>query len=270
MKRIKIILGIYGVLITSLLLWAGFKNINTPSSFFVIPLLFIILIDYPLSLLSWSKIRSYKIVLFIVGFLASTIILVAEAAAIKTVRDFIFTLVFFPVFLNFLLTFIVGLFSQVRKIHNRDQNVAIPTLIFVKEEVVEDENRRRFLKVLAATGMGAVLFSIMNPKKVGAAFFGSIPGPGTIFIKDSGGVKIDPAIKSPTDSYGVTNIADSGDYPYYYGFEHYNGTEWYILNEASNGTFSYASKLNNVGVDYSTAWSTKEDTLIFGSYYEAF
>ncbi len=257
-------------MITSLLLWAGFRNINTPSSIFVITLLLIILINYPFSLLTWKRFRKYKTILFIVGFLTSAIILTSEAIAIKTLKDFAFTLMFFPVFLNFFYISVHGLYEWAKKTHRRNQNVSTLTLITVKEEAVENDNRRRFIKILAGAGVGMIMLYILNPKKAGAAFFGSVPGPGVVALKDSGGFKIDPAIKSPTDSFGVTNISDSGDYPHYYGFEHYNGSEWYIIKEATGGTFTYASKLNNTGVDYSTAWSAKGTTLVFGSYSAAF
>jgi hypothetical protein len=270
MKKLKIVLGIYGVVVTSALLWTGFRNTHVPSSYYVIPLLFVILINYPLSLLGWKRLKKYKVVLFITGFLSSAVILIAEAIAVRTLKDFLFTLMFFPVFLNFLSIFIHNTYKLVKKNYLKNQNVAIPTLITVKEEVIEDESRRRFLKILAGAGIGAILLYVADPKKAGAAFFGSIPGPGTIAIKDSSGAKIDPAIKSPTDSFGITNTSDSGDYPHYYGFEHYNGTEWYIIKENPGGTFTYASKLNNTGVDYSTAWSSKGASLTFGSYSAAF
>lgn len=271
MKKLELALGIYGVIITSLLLWAGFRNINTPSSMFVIPLLIIILIDYPLSLLTWSKFRKYRITLFIIGLLASTVILAAELLAVKTTKDLIFTLIFLPIFLYFLNVLVRDLRRWVGAVRSTNQKELPLSPIIVREKpTVEDENRRRFLKILAGAGFGAVLFSLINPQKVGAAFFGSMPGPGTIAIKDSVGTKIDPAIKSPTDSYGITNTSDSGDYPHYYGFEHYNGTEWYIISEASDGTFTYASKLNNTLVNYSTAWLSKASTLVFGTYHDAF
>ena len=243
---------------------------------FIIPLLLVILVDYPLSLLALNKYKRLKKTLFVIGFLAATAIQAAEVAAIRSFKDFAFTLIFFPVFLNFFIMFIRDLGRWLKQVRNKAQNETEPVINakkledVKKEEAIEDANRRKFLKILAGAGLGAVMLSLMNPKKVGAAFFGSIPGPGTIFIKDSGGTKIDPAIKSPTDSFGITNVDDSGDYPHYYGFEHYNGTEWYIIHEDSSGNYTYASTLNNALVNYSAAWVARTTTLTFGSYYQAF
>lgn len=75
-------------------------------------------------------------------------------------------------------------------------------------------------------------------KKAQASFFGSAPtGPGSVFIKNSAGIKIDPAEQMSTDGYAITNIDDAG-YPTYYGFVKKTG-EWYIMNQSSDSVFLY-------------------------------
>ncbi len=78
----------------------------------------------------------------------------------------------------------------------------------------------------------------MFTKKAQAAFFGSVPGPGTVAIKNSAGVQIDPAEAHPTDGYEITEIDDTSS-PAYYGFLKKNGY-WYIMKEDSTGAYRYS------------------------------
>lgn len=99
-----------------------------------------------------------------------------------------------------------------------------------------DINRRAFLKLIGTAGASLFLFSIFT-KKTQAAFFGSVPGPGTVALKNSSGVQIDPAEKTPTDGYAITEIDDGT--PSYYGYVDKNGN-WYITKEdTSTGQYRY-------------------------------
>lgn len=124
---------------------------------------------------------------------------------------------------------------------------------------VTEEKRRAFIKLIAGAGAGVFLTSILNPGKASAAFFGSVPGPGVIAIKDSTDTKIDPAIKSPTDGYGISMV-DSASYPAYYGFVNKDGA-WYILQENPQNTFLYAKG----GSSFSTNWTGRAG-LTYASY----
>jgi len=142
------------------------------------------------------------------------------------------------------------------------------------EEIVEeqevgqiDDRRRKFLKVLTSTGLATVLLYFLNAKKAQAAFFGSVPGPGTISIKDSEGKKIDPAVNSPTDGYTVSNV-DDDTFPNYYGFIN-KDSNWYIQMAGSDGTFLFANNSNNTVDSYSDAW-TGRTTLTYNSFDVAF
>jgi len=118
------------------------------------------------------------------------------------------------------------------------------------ESQVDDVNRRLFLKLIGTAGLATFTFSLFT-KKTHAAFFGSIPGPGTVALKDSQGNKIDPAEKQPTDGYEVTEIDDSAT-PSYYGFVHKDGA-WYITREDATGGFRYANGSSN----FSNSWSNR-------------
>jgi hypothetical protein len=113
---------------------------------------------------------------------------------------------------------------------------------------VSDTDRRLFLKLIGSTGLTLTLMAIFT-KDAKAAFFGSVPGPGTVAVKDSTGATIDPAEKQPTDGYEISQIDDSST-PAYYGFVHKTGA-WYITREDSSGNYRYSKGLSS----FSTNWT---------------
>lgn len=104
------------------------------------------------------------------------------------------------------------------------------------EEGKVDIDRRAFLKLIGTAGTTIFLFSVFGIKKAEAAFFGSVPGPGTVALKDSLGNKIDPAEKHPTDGYKINQLDDSA--PAFYGFTNKIGA-WFIMKEDSSGNYRY-------------------------------
>lgn len=119
----------------------------------------------------------------------------------------------------------------------------------VVPQVVSDDNRRLFLKLVGSTGLSVVIMAIFGKKSAQAAFFGSMPGPGTVAIKDSSGTPIDPAEKQPTDGYTITEVDDTGNTSYY-GFVHKTGA-WYITKEDNAGSYRYAKGASS----FSTNWT---------------
>ena len=93
------------------------------------------------------------------------------------------------------------------------------------------------------------LFSVFTQKAHGA-FFGSVPGPGTVSLKDTSGAQIDPAIKTPTDGYKISQIDDSS--PAFYGFIDKTGA-WFIMKEDSTGAYRYAKGSSS----FSTNWTNR-------------
>ncbi len=115
-----------------------------------------------------------------------------------------------------------------------------------EEKTKFDIDRRAFIKLIGSAGMSLFLLSIFT-KKAQGAFFGSVPGPGTVAIKDTTGAKIDPAIKHPTDGYRVAELDDST--PSYYGFID-KDSNWFIIRD-NDGTYKY--KTGSSG--FSASWS---------------
>lgn len=139
------------------------------------------------------------------------------------------------------------------------------------EAVVADHTRRDFLKRIGGLGLGLLAYSLLNPKQAGAAFFGSVPGPGTVSIKDTTDTKIDPALKglqSLTTSYGVSEIDDDGS-TLYYGFVNANGG-WYILKETEAVGEELSYRYAKGDTDFSTNWGNRKTTLSYQYFDQAF
>ena len=118
------------------------------------------------------------------------------------------------------------------------------------DQEVSDVNRRLFLKLIGSAGLATFTFSLFT-KRAHAAFFGSVPGPGTVAIKNTSGDPIDPAEKEPTDGYEVNDVDDAA-IPAYYGFLDKDG-RWYITREDSSGGYRYVRGSSS----YSSNWTTR-------------
>ncbi len=149
----------------------------------------------------------------------------------------------------------------------------------VSEEDVDDARLRQFLKALGGVSLGFFLASLLNPKKASAAFFGSIPGPGTVALKDTSDTKINPAtedgnladIKENTKQIGTNNVDEASDTLTYVGSEDADGN-WVIkkINTSSGTSITYATETNNPTYEtYTSAW-TDRTSLTYGSYKDAF
>lgn len=121
------------------------------------------------------------------------------------------------------------------------------TLHPIKDGRKFDVDRRMFIKLVGSAGLSLFLLSIFSGRAHGA-FFGSVPGPGTVSLKDTSGTQIDPAAEHPTDKYKISEVDDST--PSYYGFLDSAGA-WYILKENSDGTYRYAKGSSS----FSTNWT---------------
>lgn len=280
MKKIINLLIIYNLLASILLLLGGIISISKLSDFITIllflPLFFYFLLIFfkkaPIIKRKFPK-ESYRRItkmLSIYGFFFSIILFLSLLGNIKSFIELVFLLILTPFEIYFALVVIdkINKNSSADSHHeekeDKKEEEILADNVEVKEEnietidgekvetpkeVVREKDRRDFLKILASAGLGVALTGLINPQKAGAAFFGSVPGPGTIAVKDTSGTKIDPAIKSPTDAYGIMNT-DESSYPYYYGFVNKDGA-WYIVKAASDGSFTYAQGASGYN------WSTR-------------
>lgn len=126
---------------------------------------------------------------------------------------------------------------------------------------VSDDNRRLFLKLVGSTSLSILFMAVLGKDTAKAAFFGSVPGPGTVSVKDSTGATIDPAEKQSTDGYEISQVDDSTT-PSYYGFVHKTGS-WYITKEDATGAYRYAKG----NIDFATGWTGR--TSLTYDYFDA-
>lgn len=118
-----------------------------------------------------------------------------------------------------------------------------------KEKREIDVDRRMLLKLIGSAGLSIFFFSLFT-KKTHAAFFGSVPGPGTVALKDTAGVQIDPSQHHPTDGYKISEVDDSS--PAFYGFVRKDGA-WFIMKEDSSGAYRYTKGASG----FSTNWTNR-------------
>lgn len=121
---------------------------------------------------------------------------------------------------------------------------------------VFDVDRRIFLKLIGSAGISIFMLALFT-RKAQAAFFGSVPGPGTVALKNTAGTKIDPAEKHPTDPYTIAQIDDTSSATYaYYGFQDKSGN-WYILQETISGSSQGNYRYVKGSSSFSTNWTNR-------------
>lgn len=254
MSKLQTALFYYSFLLSVVLLSAG-----VPALFVVLPVTchFLFSILSKLHLINKSRIPLGNFIssLFVYyGFIITAIMTITGFLGARNSPQLVSAAVFLPITLYFI----------IKVAPKRNKAMLIPRpVVFPKEKAADeifedlpakpkrlDLNRRQFLKLIGSAGITLFLFSIFS-KKAHASFFGSVPGPGIVSIKDSSGVQIDPALKQPTDGYRISQIDDST--PAYYGFVDKN-SNWFIMQENStNGNYRYTKGASS----FSTNWTNR-------------
>jgi hypothetical protein len=203
------------------------------------------------------------------SFIITFIMALMGFMSAQNVPHLISSVIFFPLALYFWLQ----VFPQrkrainLAKVKVRPQDKTVEAqekvLELAEEGEVEgvDHDRRAFLKIIGSAGLSLFMMAIFT-KKAEAAFFGSVPGPGTVAIKDASGNLINPAEKQPTDGYEISRIDDST--PSYYGFTNKDGA-WFIMKEDSSGNYTYTAGSSN----FTSNWASRA-SLTYGEYFDVF
>lgn len=219
-----------------------------------------------------------KVVIYY-NFIIISIVVFTGFIQAQTTAQIISALLFFPLFIYFGQFIIPQRRKAVPRLLPVDSSPSVPLHIAIQEksprvsdkkeqlkegvltdeaEIVEegtilkhfDIDRRMFLKLIGSAGITVFLFSLFTNKAQGA-FFGSVPGPGTVSLKDTTGAKIDPAIKQPTDGYKLAQLDDATSTAYY-GYLN-KDSAWYILKEDSTGAYRYVKGTSS----FSTNWTNR-------------
>lgn len=285
LKLIKAILFAYGFVFSYLLFLSGIRNFRALSDLILVvvvsPLTFYFLLSvmkqFRLLQLDRNKIETTLKHLKVVALVNSLFLFVIALYGSIFRFEFMFILMIIPIPVYFILlnfvkekkTKIIVEKQEEKQIKKTKTKAVLLKEPFglksvgkIKGEMIGEPLRRTFIKALGGAGIGFLIVSLINPKKAEASFFGSVPGPGTIALKDSNNVKIDPAIKSPTDAYGISQIADT--VPAYYGFVNKDGA-WYITREEDDGSYRYAKGI----LDFAGNWGNRGG-LTYGYFNSAF
>lgn len=286
---LKALLILYNSVLTGALLFFGLQNTGTFTSRLLVLFFLTAAIYFSLELagklrlfrrlIAFLRLSALKDLTFGLSLITTTIILATNLLSATNSSEYLFALAISPLPLYFWGTVIGQFLKGWQRYQSRGQAEVPMPVIEVRsaqavpltqstplaraesieeeqspEDRVSDPHRRNFLKKAGGIGLGLLAYSLLNPKSVGAAFFGSVPGPGTVSIKDTTDTKIDPAIKgyqSITTHYGISEIDD--DDPAYYGFVNKAGN-WYILQEdatAEDSSYRYVKGDD----DFATNWT---------------
>lgn len=254
----------YYCLILTILISAGSAYSATQTASILPLILFLPVTVYFLSL-TLGKIRGHRFAFpfqsqlrtfsLYYGFIVVTIMTISGLIGAKNIPQLISGVIFLPLALYFI----------IRVLPKKRVAIILPTTIIEPRQLQEqqsielpkrdklspagiDVDRRQFLKLISSAGLSLFLFSIFA-KKAEAAFFGSVPGPGTVALKDTSGTQIDPAISTPIDGYKITEIEDST--PAFFGFVRKDGA-WFIMKESS-GAYRYVKGTSS----FSTNWTNR-------------
>ncbi len=186
------------------------------------------------------------------GLFVSLALTLINVFTAKNTDQLLVSFIYLPLVFYFASRLIKNLKPTVKKpVKVKTKTVYLPTPespAIVKD--VADNDRRLFLKLIGSAGFSLLLMAMFT-KKAQAAFFGSVPGPGVVAIKNSAGVQIDPAEAHPTDGYEIAQL-DDASLPAYYGFLRKTGA-WYIMKEDSAGAYRYSKGTTA----FSTNWTNR-------------
>jgi hypothetical protein len=105
------------------------------------------------------------------------------------------------------------------------------------------------LKIIGTAGATAFLYSLFN-KNTPVPAFGPAPSPSTVTLKNTAGQDINPAEKSPTHGYYISEIDDSTIA--FFGFVNPAG-QWFIMRQDADNAYRYTRGDR----DFSANWTNR-------------
>lgn len=259
-KTINKVLNIYNIILLTALMVVGFKSVKSS-----IDLIFPFLLMPVFFYMTGGLIRQFKKtnwLFFIYSFLFSIIILIADLGNVRHLKDLVLVGIVLPLPTYLLIIFVEKIKSFK---HKKELNEPMEMVKMEEDKKDVDEAKRKFLKLLAGTGLTTVFLYMFNAKKANAAFFGNGGGSNTLSLKNSTGEKIDPATDSPLDGYVIANIEENVALNYF-GFTNKKGN-WYIMRiNNTNNSFSYFRG----DVEYLTGWQARTTDINFKTFAETF
>lgn len=133
----------------------------------------------------------------------------------------------------------------------------IPPLVQIFEQPVKaavhpkknlDEDRRDFLKLIGTAGVSIFLYNLFLRRNA-TPLFGTATSPSSpLALKNTQGEVINPAEKSPTQGYYISQIDDSTIS--YFGFINNLG-QWFIMRQDADNAYRYCRG----DKDFTTNWA---------------
>ncbi|MBI3290370.1 hypothetical protein HYZ78_03150 [Candidatus Microgenomates bacterium] len=261
MTKLKTALALYSLLFI-LLATIGGLLITRNTSSLLGQIIFLPIILYLIFTLVGKTLGIINNIFLYYGFIITAIMLVSGILGSQTPAQLASAALFFPLALYFILAVIPKRKTALKIPVVKKTPTKEPPIVLEKEKPAKlDIDRRAFLKLIGTAGLTIFLFSIFT-KRAHAAFFGSVPGPGTVAIKDTTGTQIDPAQHHPTDGYKISELDDSS--PAFYGFIRKDGA-WFIMKEGTSGDYRYTAGSSS----FSTNW-TNRSSLSYDYFHNVF
>lgn len=118
------------------------------------------------------------------------------------------------------------------------------------ENIKLDESRRDFLKLIGTAGISIFVYNLLFRRDVGS-LFGSFSPTNPLALKNAQGEVINPAERSPTQGYYISQVDDSSATSYY-GFVNNLG-QWFIMRQDVNNAYRYVRG----DKDFSSHWANR-------------
>lgn len=174
----------------------------------------------------WKKLLIYYC------FIVTAILVAASFLSAQTASQIISAVIFSPLVIYF--------FWVVRPHRNH-----VPILTQVFEAQTEpkaptktnlDADRRDFLKLIGTAGISIFLYNLFLRRDASPLFGNSSAATGPLAIQNAQGETINPAEKSPTQGYYISQIDDSTIA--YFGFINNLG-QWFIMRQDADNAYRY-------------------------------
>lgn len=176
--------------------------------------------------------NNFAKLLVVYCLVVSVVFVVGGFLASKTQADFISTLVYLPLPLYFLI--LIAPKKTSSKVVPAMQ--VMPT---TQSNQKIDQTRRDFLKMIGAAGISLFAYNLLFRRDGGSFLSSFSPNtkPDPLALKNAQGDIINPAEKSPTEGYSISQIDDSPTS--YFGFINNLG-QWFIMRQDTDNSYRYS------------------------------
>ena len=179
-------------------------------------------------------------------FIMSATLVVTSLLAVETMAQLVSTLIFSP---------LVGYFFALVWPRRSPAPVFAPAYPARTQPAPAsaanlDADRRDFLKLIGTAGISIFLYNLFLRRDSNLLFSGSPAPTAPLAIQNAQGEVINPAEKSPTQGYYISQIDDSP--VAYFGFINNLG-QWFIMRQETDDSYRYSKG----DKDFIAAWSNR-------------